>query len=158
GPDTQAQAIDLRLDLCRALYAPGEIERRFVCLQEAKTLAEALGDQHRLGWVSAALSIHFVAACDPDHALAAGQSALEIAVDLGEVGLTVTAHHHLGTVYHSLGDYRRAVEYFRKNVACLHGELLRERFGGSGLASVLSRGHLVYNLVECGDFAEGRTP
>ena len=55
-PNTQAQAIDLRLDLRRALLPLGAIERIFVCLQEAKTLAEALGDHHRLGWVSAALS------------------------------------------------------------------------------------------------------
>jgi predicted ATPase len=157
-PDTQAQAIDLRLDLCRALYAPGEIERRFVCLQEAKTLAETLGDHHRLGWVSASLSTHFVTVCDPEHALAAGQRALAIATDLGEVGLTVVAQHYLGTVYHSLGDYRRAMEYFRKNVVCLYGELLHERFGLPGLASVLSRAHLVYNLAECGDFAEGKAP
>jgi class 3 adenylate cyclase/tetratricopeptide (TPR) repeat protein len=155
-PDTQAQAIDLRLDLCHALYPLGEIERMFICLQEAQTLAEALSDYHRLGRVSTALCIHFVSVCDPNHALAAGQRALAIAVDLGEVGLTVVAQHYLGTVYHSLGDYRRAVEYFRKNVACLHGELLNERFGLSGLASVLSRSHLVYNLAECGAFAEGR--
>src|SRR5262249_13509132 len=134
-PDTQAQAIDLRLDLARALYAPGAIERIFVCLQEAKTLAEALGDQHRLGWISAFLSLHFVSVCDPDHALVTGQRALTIAEELGEVGLTVMARHYLGTSYHSLGDYRRAVEYFRKNVACLHGELLHERFGLPGLAS-----------------------
>jgi predicted ATPase len=157
-PDTQAQAIDLRLDLCHALYPLGEIERMFICLQEAQTLAEALSDYHRLGRVSTSLCIHFVSVCDPAHALAAGQRALAIAVDLGEVGLTVVAQHYLGTVYHSLGDYRRAVEYFRKNVACLHGELLNERFGLSGLASVLSRSHLVYNLAECGAFAEGRAP
>ena len=54
-PDTQAQAIDLRLNLRSALWPLGEIERIFVCLQEAQTLAEALGDRHRLGWVSAYL-------------------------------------------------------------------------------------------------------
>jgi tetratricopeptide (TPR) repeat protein len=158
SPDAHAQAIDLRLDLRRALYPLGEIERIFVCSQEAQTLAEALGDHHRLGWVTAYLLAHFVAVGEPDHAFVAGQSALAIAADLGEVGLTVVAQHHLGTVYRNLGDYRRAVEYFRKNVACLHGELVHEHFGLPGLASVLSRSHLVYNLTECGDFAEGKVP
>ena len=95
---------------------------------------------------------------EPDRALASGQRALAIATDLGEVGLTVAAQHYLGHVYRSLGDYRRAVECYRKNVACLHGELLHERFGLPGLASVLSRSFLTCSLAECGAFAEGRAP
>ena len=50
SPDTQAQAIDLRVDLRRALFPLGEIERIFVCLQEAQTLAEALGWATSSGW------------------------------------------------------------------------------------------------------------
>ena len=156
GPDTQAQAIDLRLDLRSALWPLGEIERISVDLQDAAALAEALGDQHRLGWVSAYLLTHFMQAGEPDRALASGQRALAIAADLGEVGLMVTAQYYLGNVYRSLGDYRRAVECYRKNVACLHGELLQERFGLPGLASVVSRGFLAFSLAECGAFAEGR--
>jgi class 3 adenylate cyclase/tetratricopeptide (TPR) repeat protein len=155
-PDTQAQAIDLRLDLRSALFPLSEIERIFVYLQEAEVLARALSDQHRLGWVSAYLLTHFLQTCALDHALASGQRALAIAADLGDIGLTVTAQNFLGQVYRCLGDYRRAVECFQKNVACLHGELLQERFGLPGLASVLSRGHLTQNLAECGAFAEGR--
>jgi class 3 adenylate cyclase/tetratricopeptide (TPR) repeat protein len=155
-PDTQAQAIDLRLDLRSALFPLSEIERIFVYLQEAEVLARALSDQHRLGWVSVYLLTHFLQTCELDHALASGQRALAIAADLGDIGLTVTAQNFLGQVYLCLGDYRRAVECFQKNVACLHGELLHERFGLPGLASVLSRGHLTVNLAECGAFAEGR--
>jgi len=75
-PDTQTQAIDLRLDLRGALFLLGEIERSFVHLQEAEVLAGALGDQHRLGWVSAYLLAYFLQVCEPDHALATGQRAL----------------------------------------------------------------------------------
>ena len=113
-PDTQAQAIDLRLDLRRALFPLGEIERIFVYLQEAQTLAEVLGDHHRLGRVSASLSNHFMQVGEPDRALASGRHALAIATDLGEVGLAVMVQHHLGLVYGGLGDYPRAVECFRK--------------------------------------------
>ena len=56
------------------------------------------------------------------------------------------------------GTIARAVECFRKNVACLHGELLHERFGLPGVASVLSRSFLACTLAECGAFAEGRAP
>jgi tetratricopeptide (TPR) repeat protein len=153
--DTRAQAIDLRLALRNALWPLGEFRRLFVYLQEAEVLAEALGDQHRLGWVAASLSGYFPMVCEPDLALASGQRALAMATALGEVSLTVTARYYLGAVYHSLGDYGRAVAYFQKNVADLHGALLYERFGLNGLASVLSRGVLVCSLTECGAFTEG---
>jgi len=157
-PDTQAQAIDLRLDLRSALFPLGEIERVFVCLQEAQTLAEALGDHHRLGWVSAWLINSFMQVGEHDRALATGLRTLTIATDLGEVGLVVAAQHLLGLVYRTLGDYPRAVEYYRKTVACLHGELLHERFGMSGVVSVQARSYLACILAEYGAFAEGRAP
>jgi tetratricopeptide (TPR) repeat protein len=66
------------------------------------------------------------------------------------------AQHYLGHVYRNLGDYRRAVECYRKNLALLQGELLHEHFGMPGLPSVLSRSFLTCSLAECGAFAEGR--
>jgi tetratricopeptide (TPR) repeat protein len=156
--DTRVQAIDLRLDLRNALWTLGELERLFVNLQEAEVLAEALGDQHRLGWVLVYLLAHFAQVCDPDRALTAGQRALAIATTLGDMGLMVAAQHYLGGVYRSLGDYRRAVECFQKNVASLHGALLEERLGLPGLAAVFARSHLVASLAECGAFAEGQAP
>src|SRR5262249_35811104 len=50
--DTHEQAIDLRLALRNVLWTLGELGRLFITLQEAEGLAEALGDPHRLGWVS----------------------------------------------------------------------------------------------------------
>jgi tetratricopeptide (TPR) repeat protein len=156
--DTLAQAIDLRLDLRTALFPLGEGERILVCLQEAEPLAEALGDQPRLGWVSTFLLAHFAFAGDPDRALASGQRALAIATALGDIGLTVVAQLYLGHVYRNLGDYRQAAECFQRNVASLHGNLLHEHFGLPGLVSVFSRSFLVENLTECGAFAEGIAP
>jgi tetratricopeptide (TPR) repeat protein len=156
--DTRVQAIDLRLALRNALWILGELERLFVHLQEAEVLAEALGDPHRLGWVSVYLLAHFAQVCDPDRALTSGQRALAMATTLGELGLTVAVQHYLGGVYRSLGDYRRAVECFQKNVASLHGTLLQERFGLPGLAAVFARSHLVVSLAECGAFTEGQAP
>src|SRR5439155_451530 len=44
---------------------------------------------------------------------------------------------------------------FRKNVASLTGELMREHFGMTGLPAVMSRTWLVWCLAELGAFAEG---
>jgi predicted ATPase len=157
-PERQAEAVDLRLDLRKALFPLGEIERVHVYLQEAQTLAEALGDQLRLGWASTWLINSFLQVGEPDRALASGRRALAIATDLGEVGLAVAAQHILGLVYGGLGDYPRAVESYRKNVVSLQGDLLQERFGLSGVVSVQARSYLVCILAECGAFAEGRAP
>jgi tetratricopeptide (TPR) repeat protein len=156
--DTREQAIDLRLALRNVLWTLGELGRLFVTLQEAAELAEALEDRHRLGWVSVYLLAHFAQVGDPDRALAAGKRALALAATLGEIGLTMVAQHYLGGVYRSLGDYRRAVECFRTNVASLTSPLYQEHLGLPGLAAVFARSHLVVALAECGAFTEGRGP
>jgi predicted ATPase len=50
--DTLAQAIDVRFDLRLALVPLGEYGRIFDALRDAERLAEALGDQRRLGWAT----------------------------------------------------------------------------------------------------------
>jgi class 3 adenylate cyclase/tetratricopeptide (TPR) repeat protein len=159
--ETLVQAVDLRLSLRNALWPLGEfgaLEQIFINLQDARELAEVLGEPYPLGSVAAYLLGYFTLTCEPEQALISGLRALAIGKDLGDVGLTVTAQHYLGQVYRSQGDYRRAMEFHRKNVACLHGELLQQRFGLPGLASVLSRSILVVSLAECGAFTEGRAP
>jgi class 3 adenylate cyclase/DNA-binding winged helix-turn-helix (wHTH) protein/tetratricopeptide (TPR) repeat protein len=154
--DTLAQAIDLRLGLRNALWPLGELGQIVVCLQDAHTHAEILGDPARRGWVAVYLLAHYMVACDPAHAFVYGERALASATDLGEVSLLVTAQSYLGNSHRSLGDYRRAIEFHRRNVACLHGALLYERFGLHGLVSAMSRSSIAACLAECGAFAEAR--
>ena len=47
--EIREQAIDLRFDLRPALVPVGEMRQLFVYMREAERLAEALGDQRRLG-------------------------------------------------------------------------------------------------------------
>ena len=56
--DTREQAIDLRLALRTALPL-GDFGRILAYLREAETLATALDDPRRLGWVLVFLSGHF---------------------------------------------------------------------------------------------------
>jgi class 3 adenylate cyclase/tetratricopeptide (TPR) repeat protein len=153
--DTREQAIDLRFDLRNALMALGELGRILEHLREAETLAQALGDQRRLGWLSAYMTHYFWLTGDQECALQSGQSALAIASDLGDFGLKVVANTYLGVVYIAQGDYRRAIEFLSWNVASLEGDLIRERFGLTGFPSVLSRSYLGWSHAERGEFAEG---
>ena len=82
--DTREQAIDLRLDLRNALFPLGDFGRILDLLREAESLAEALGDQGRLGRVSAFMIAAFQMRGDPDRALASGQRTLSIAEALGD--------------------------------------------------------------------------
>jgi tetratricopeptide (TPR) repeat protein len=154
--DTLAQAIDLRFDLLLALLPLGEYGRIFDSLRDAERLAEVLGDQHRLGQATVRMINYFYVRGDYDRALASGQRARAIATALGELALQVQTHFYLGQVYYTLGDYQQAIDLLQWNVAALTGELLQERLGLPGLASVVSQHWLVRCLAELGAFTEGR--
>jgi tetratricopeptide (TPR) repeat protein len=158
GRETLEQAIDLRVDFRQVLFPLGEIGRGFEYLHEAETLAQALGDQRRLGRVSASMTHYFWLACRPDRAIESGQRALEIAEALDDFPLQIDVNFHLGLAYNSLGDYRRALKCLGRNVASLQGELVRERFGLAGLPSVFSRSWSVNCFSELGEFAEAIAP
>ena len=133
----------------------GEYGRIFDRLREAETLARVLGDRQRLAQVSVYMTEYFRRMRDRDHAIESGQRALALATAHGDVGLQVMAHFYVGSISYDLGDYRRVVDLLSWNVAALAGDLIRERFGMTGLPSVLSRVCLSWSLAELGAFADG---
>jgi predicted ATPase len=158
-PDSRAtreQDIDLRFDLRNALHPLNEEGRILNHLRQAEPLAEALGDQCRLGHLAGYLSVCLRHQGHLDEALVFAQRALAIGTTLGDVGLQVTANSFLGELYlWILNDYRQAVEAYRRNVAILHGTLLHERFGTTNVQSVVARAQVARCLAELGAFAEG---
>src|SRR5215510_7720765 len=84
--ETLEQAIDLRLDIRSALVALGEFGAILDHLHEAETLAMALDDQRRLGWISAYMSTAGIGTSDQDRA-EFGQRALTIATASGDFAL-----------------------------------------------------------------------
>src|SRR5262249_8057124 len=136
--ERREQAIDLRLDMRNALIALGAFGAMFDHLCEVERLAASLDDPRRLGWVSAYLSVYRSVAGAQERAVETGQRALAIAMASKDFALEVMATFFLGHPYLSLGDYRQAVHYYRKNVETLTGEWLHERFGASGLPAVFS--------------------
>jgi len=153
--DTLAQAIDLRFDLRIALNPLREDRRLLDCLREAEPLAEALGDQRRLGQVSAYLAQYLYGIGDYEPALASAQRALAIATGHGDIGLTSQAHLFLGIIFYAQGRYRQAIACLRKNVVALEGPLRYETLGQTGLPAVVSRAVLAWCAAELGAFAEG---
>src|SRR5262249_3652100 len=94
---------------------------------------------------------------DLDYGLESGQRALALAATLGDIGLEVSAHWFMGTIFYDLGDYRRAVDCLGWNVASIKDDLRRKHFGMAGLPFVLSCSRLSWSLAELGQFADGVT-
>ncbi len=157
-PENQStieQAIDIRFDLRNTLFSLGELKRILDYLSEAETLAKILGDQRRLGQVYTYMASCFWLMGDHERAVEASQHALTFATALGNIDLQVMANYRLGQAYYYLGDYRKAIDYFKSNVAVLKDELRYKRFGMVGLPFVFSRTFLIHCLTMRGEFAEG---
>jgi tetratricopeptide (TPR) repeat protein len=149
---TMVLAIDLRLPLVGALAALGEHRRRGALLREAEALARALDDRARLGRVLSTMASALWQTGDPDGAIAVGQQALDLAVELGERTLQMQASHYLGEVYHTIGNFGRAAELLRQNV-----EAASRESGTPSMAWRLrSQAWLARTLSVLGAFAEGR--
>ena len=113
------EAIDLRLDLALAFVFIGQLvgNRRLAVLREAEALATTLGDQRRLARILAMIGQWLSMAAEFDVAFDVGTRALDLATALADVSLEVRARAYLAQRYYSVGEYRRAVELFRRDAA-----------------------------------------
>jgi class 3 adenylate cyclase/tetratricopeptide (TPR) repeat protein len=149
---TLQQAIDLRFVLQSALLLLGEVGRMLDSLRQAETLAEALGDQRRLGEVWAHMTHCFWWMGDPDRAVECGQRASAIAAALGDSTLGVSVNIRLGQAFFTSGEFRRALEVLNRDAEALEGEV---RAGL--LAIVIYRCFQSWCLAALGDFAAAST-
>ena len=153
--DLLAEGIDLRINLDRAFLALGDPKRGFDYLREAAALAEELDDQRRLGPISCAIAHYVWRMGDYEAAIEYGQRALVHTTASGDIVEQARAQGLLGTVYFSLGDYRRAADVLRQSVATVEGDLRHAGATGILIPSVRSRSWLVSCLAELGEFTEG---
>ena len=151
-PDTGVFAIELHQGLGAALSLVGEHARSLAQLGEAEARARQLGDRARLGRVLARMVTVRLIVGDVAGAMAAGREALELAARLGDPALHVHASYRLGQVYALMGDYRRAAEVLRGNVAAL----ARSTSSDMRVWCIKSQAWLAQVLGLLGEFAEGR--
>jgi class 3 adenylate cyclase/tetratricopeptide (TPR) repeat protein len=148
------QRIDLCLEQRIALFSLGELAPTVEVLNEARALAEELGDQRRLGWALGHQGQLYTYLAEPAKAIEAGERACAIAEAVGELGLRVVANYYLGVTLGYAGNLRQAVERQHAAIALLRGAPFGERFGLSALPVVLARGNLAVVLAHLGEFAE----
>ncbi|HYU20934.1 MAG TPA: tetratricopeptide repeat protein [Chloroflexota bacterium] len=153
--ETIELAIDLRFDLRSCLFATGAVGPIVDQMRDAEALAEGLGDRRRLARILGHMANALSVGGDNERAIEAGERALAIGAELGDVGLQVVTSVHLGQIYYTTGNYSRAIDGLRRNVASLEDQPVHQRFGMAGYPSVVSLGFLAACLAEVGDFAEG---
>jgi predicted ATPase/class 3 adenylate cyclase len=73
-----------------------------------------------------------------------------MAASFRNFAMGVTANFRLGQIYHSLGEYAKAIDVLARNVSLLEGDLQRETFGLAGFPAVFSRVWLAYCASEQG--------
>src|SRR5262249_46285266 len=152
GSDTRVLAIDLRLALGGSLDTLGEYGRLLARLGEAEALARVLDDRARLVQVLALMAAARGATGDSAGALAAGQQALALAVELGDNALQGQASLRLGHTSYARGDFGRAAELLRWSVEAAD----RESGTPSTDLRIRSQAWLALTLSALGAFAEGR--
>jgi tetratricopeptide (TPR) repeat protein len=150
--DTKALAIDLRLAVGHALSHLGEYGRQLALVGEAEARARALDDRCRLGRVLAQMADVLRITGDHDRAMATGQQALALAVELGDSALQAGTSYVLGRAYLGIGDFVRAAEWLRQSMEAAD----RESGGRRTDVRIWSRAWLAQPLSTLGAFAEGR--
>jgi class 3 adenylate cyclase/tetratricopeptide (TPR) repeat protein len=152
------ETVDLRLELRNAVWPIGWLDRALDSLRGAQALAERLGDRHRLGRVLTNLAGYFVLTGDPGRAMETAGEALAIASGVDDLGLRVSAENILAWAHLTAGDYRRAVEIYRRVIATLKGPLAQERLATYSLVAIGAHAFLVWALAELGEFEAARGP
>jgi class 3 adenylate cyclase/tetratricopeptide (TPR) repeat protein len=155
-PATQAETVEVLLELRNAFTLLGEHERTLQHLRKAQSLAEHLGDRARLG-----RALSFEVNClfllgEHERAIECARRARVVAAELGDVRLRTVTDMYAGRAHLHLGDFPRAIEIFGGIVGALTGPLAHDHLGVPVLPAVFARSHLVEALAETGRFDESR--
>jgi tetratricopeptide (TPR) repeat protein len=146
------QLIDLYFEQRSALLAIGEFARLGEVVNEARALADGLGDQRRLGRTLGYLAVHYIILAEHARAIEAARSACAIAEAIGDLGMRVVANLYLGQALWFAGDPQQGVEPLRTVIALVGSAPLSERFGLAALPAVVARYSLAAALAELGKF------
>ena len=154
--DTQELAIDLRFDSRTAFVPLGEFERIFDALQQAETLAVALGDQRRLGEACGYLCHVLWMTGRLGEGLSYGQRAQALAESLGDLPLQVLGNLQLGATLAWMGSFARAEACLLRVLQLLDGDAGARQFSLAGASAVATRAYISQVYAAVGRFEEGR--
>ena len=130
------------------------LEPLLACSEKIRSLAEALGDPHRLALAVDLMRNALSHMADTVRALEFAKRGLALAETLGAVDLLVHTRFNMGILCRVMGDYRRGATVFTQSVELLRGHLARKRFGRPLYPAVIARLHLATCLAALGGFRQ----
>ncbi|MCX4149855.1 MULTISPECIES: adenylate/guanylate cyclase domain-containing protein [Paraburkholderia] len=149
------EIIDIRWELNHSLYPLGELTRDRANLENAKHLAEGLGDEVRLSRVLSRLAFTLGSLGDLVGAVEAGERALALAERRSDPDAKAWAAMMLARSQYGRGDYERAMGHARHALDILHeGQGLGPHEDYVKFTRVNGRIWLVLCLAELGRFDE----
>jgi class 3 adenylate cyclase/tetratricopeptide (TPR) repeat protein len=153
--ETIEKAVDLRIDTRKALFPLGQYARGLGRLREAERIGERLGDPQRLARIAAAMMATFWWMGRYDLSLEAGTRALAAAESAGDVALQVEVMFRVAQSHQGLGDYRKAIEVYQRNVDVIGPARRFDRFGLVIAPALFCESYLIWCLAELGEFKTG---
>ena len=127
--ETLDLGLDLRIDIRSALDASSRPRELLGYLREAEQIAQQLGDQRRLSGVYAMMSHVHLTLGEHDQSLEASQRAHELAEQIGDTVLQVSATLRLSRQYAERGELRRGTATLRSRLGLLEGLTETPAFG-----------------------------
>ena len=149
-------AVDLIVELGRALHPIGEHQRCLDLFREASALAEGLADRRRLARSATLASRALFFLGRYGAAIDAGQQTLEAAEALGDLASQTEARSLIAQAASHRGDFRQAAEQYRWVLAATEPGPDHETADRPWDFRALWQGFLAWCLAWLGELAEAR--
>jgi class 3 adenylate cyclase/tetratricopeptide (TPR) repeat protein len=149
--------IDVRLGLRMIFGATTEYAALETYLREAEALAISIDDHPRLAAIKVAQTFVHNWQGDLETSIRCGERGLEIAREIRDSRLELSASSFLGQAYMWGGNFRQSLALLQDNRSWTTGPLRLERIGTTGTSSVLWLGMLAASQAYIGDFPDAET-
>jgi class 3 adenylate cyclase/tetratricopeptide (TPR) repeat protein len=146
------RGIDIRLKQRPVFGATADYDRLELSLAEAESQANSIEDRPRLAAINVARSFVHNWRGQLDACIERGLRARNIARELSDGALEVSASFYLGQAYMWRGDFRQSVALLEQDLSWIDGPLRHVRVGTTGTGSVLWLGMLGASHGRLGNF------
>ena len=150
------QAVDLIVELGRALHPIGEHQRCLDLFREASALAEGLGDRRRLARAATLASRALFFLGEYRAAIDAGRQTLAAAEALGDVAAQAEARSLIAQAASHRGDFGEAVAQYRRVLAATAPDAAPDWTGPRADFRAIWQAFLAWCLASLGDLEEAR--
>jgi class 3 adenylate cyclase/tetratricopeptide (TPR) repeat protein len=150
-------AMDIRFELRNPLFLLADFPRTLTTLEEVSAMAEAAGDQDRLGRSSAFLAnAHFMLG-NVEQGIALAEQALRIGEQRGDATVLAFAWCDLGQLRYVSGDLEGALAALAACRKCLQADSIRSRRNIVQLYGVVAECFVALAQTDRGAFADAET-